>query len=85
MKLYRIPGMPHGASGPSFNDFDFFTPLVDWVEQGKAPSGVAAGITEDNAEAAALGGASFLYCPYPAVTRAGADPAADGEGRYTCR
>lgn len=84
-KLYRIPGMPHGASGPSFNDFDFFTPLVDWVEQGKAPSGVAAGITEDNTEAASLEGTRFLYCPYPSVTRAGADPAADGEGRYTCR
>ncbi|MGC4407404.1 tannase/feruloyl esterase family alpha/beta hydrolase [Rhizobium rosettiformans] len=85
VKFYRIPGMPHGASGPSFNDFDFFTPLVDWVEQGNAPSGVAAGITEDNAEAATLEGTRFLYCPYPAVTRAADDPSAEGEGRYICR
>lgn len=85
VKFYRIPGMPHGASGPSFNDFDFFSPLVEWVEQGKAPSGVAAGITEDNKEAASLVGTGFLYCPYPSVTRAGSDPAAEGEARYSCR
>jgi feruloyl esterase len=85
VKFYRIPGMPHGASGPSFNDFDFFTPLVEWVEQGKAPSGVAAGITEDNKEASSLVGTRFLYCPYPSVTRAGTDPAAEGEARYSCQ
>lgn len=85
VRFYRIPGMPHGASGPSFNDYDFFTPLVEWVEQGKAPSGVAAGITEDNKEAASLVGTGFLYCPYPSVTRAGSDPAAEGAARYSCQ
>lgn len=83
--LYRIPGMPHGAGGPSFDDFDFFTPLVDWVEHGKQPSGVPAGITEDNQEAASLKSTGFLYCPYPLVTRAGSDPTAAGGGRYICR
>ncbi|MDH4413247.1 MAG: tannase/feruloyl esterase family alpha/beta hydrolase [Rhizobium sp.] len=85
VQLYRVPGMPHGAGGPSFNDFDFFTPLVDWVEGGKQPAGIAAGVTEDNKEAASLGGKRFLYCPYPSVTRAGSDAAAEGEARYTCR
>ncbi len=83
--LYRIPGMPHGASGPSFNDFDFFTPLVDWVEGGRQPGGIAAGVTDDNQEAVSLSGSRFLYCPYPSVTRAGSDAAAEGEARYTCR
>ena len=42
--LYRIPGMPHGAGGPSYDDFDFFSPLVAWVEQGAKPESIAAGV-----------------------------------------
>jgi hypothetical protein len=85
VRLYRIPGMPHGASGPSFNDFDFFSPLVEWVENGKAPEAIAAGVTADNEEAAHLRDQRFVYCPYPSVTRASDDPNASGEGRYACR
>lgn len=85
VKLYRVPGMPHGAGGPSFDDFDFFTPLVAWVENGQPPAGIGAGITEGNKEAGSLIGTRFLYCPYPSVTRAGSEPAANGEARYVCR
>ena len=85
VRLYRIPGMPHGAGGPSFDDFDFFAPLVEWVEEGKAPEAVSAGVTESNKEAGALQGQRFVYCPYPSVTRSSDDPSAEGEGRYACR
>ncbi|WP_310220748.1 tannase/feruloyl esterase family alpha/beta hydrolase [Neorhizobium sp. 2083] len=40
VKFYRSPGMPHGAGGPSYDDFDFFSPLVDWVEKGVTPQSV---------------------------------------------
>jgi hypothetical protein len=84
VKLYRIPGMPHGASGPSFDDFDFFSALVGWVEKGKAPEGIAAGITEGNKEAAGLVGKRFLYCPYPQVTRFSGAAGSD-ENRFACQ
>jgi feruloyl esterase len=77
--------MPHGAGGPSFDDFDFFAPLVDWVEKGRAPEGIPAGLTEGNKEAGSLQGQRFVYCPYPSVTRASDDPGAEGEARYACR
>ncbi|MDQ0453812.1 tannase/feruloyl esterase family alpha/beta hydrolase [Rhizobium paknamense] len=69
VRFYAIPGMPHGAGGPSYDDFDFFSPLVDWVEKGKAPEGVKATKTAGNAEAAALSAPDYLYCPYPKVAR----------------
>lgn len=85
VRLYRVPGMPHGASGPSYNDFDFFSPLVAWVEQGKQPEGIVAGITPDNKEAVGLIGTKYLYCPYPSVTKASGDASAQDEKRYACK
>jgi len=72
VKFYRIPGMPHGAGGPSYDDFDFFSPLVAWVEKGVAPQAVPAGVTEKNAEAKSLAGTRYVYCPYPQVARGSA-------------
>ena len=83
VKFYRIPGMPHGAGGPSYDDFDFFSPLVDWVEKGTAPQGVSAGITQKNSEAKALIGARYLYCPYPQVSRV--KTSSTGEKERTCQ
>lgn len=84
-RLYRIPGMPHGAGGPSFDDFDFFSPLVAWVEQGKKPDAIVAGVTAGNKEAAGLAGSRYLYCPYPTVTKASANQSAQDENRYVCQ
>lgn len=83
VKFYRVPGMPHGAGGPSFDDFDFFSQLVAWVEHGKMPDAVAAGITPGNKEAVGLKGKRFLYCPYPQVTRF-TRAAGDDESRFAC-
>ncbi|MBB4007749.1 tannase/feruloyl esterase family alpha/beta hydrolase [Allorhizobium taibaishanense] len=69
VKFYRIPGMPHGAGGPSYDDFDFFTPLVAWVEKGEVPGPVSAGISNGNKEAAGLAPGRTLYCPFPQIAR----------------
>ncbi len=84
-RLYRIPGMPHGAGGPSYDDFDFFSPLVAWVEQGTKPESIAAGVTPGNKEAAHLSGSRYVYCPYPSVTVASGTADAKDEGRYACK
>jgi feruloyl esterase len=84
VRLYRIAGMPHGAGGPSYDDFDFFSPLVAWVEKGEAPKAVAAGVTPGNKEGAGLAGTRYMYCPYPQVARFNGGAAKD-ETRFTCQ
>ncbi|WP_205910491.1 tannase/feruloyl esterase family alpha/beta hydrolase [Rhizobium sp. FY34] len=84
VKLYRIAGMPHGGGGPYYDDFDFFSALVAWVEQSEAPKAVAAGVTAGNKEGAGLTGTRFLYCLYPQVARFNGGTAKD-ETRFTCQ
>jgi len=36
-QLYVVPGISHEGGGPAPHIFDALTPLVDWVENGKAP------------------------------------------------
>ncbi|KUF08718.1 tannase/feruloyl esterase family alpha/beta hydrolase [Pseudoponticoccus marisrubri] len=76
-RLFVVPGMPHGAGGPSTDEMDFFTPLVDWVENGAAPDHVVAGVTARNQEGrATLGNVTRKLCAWPTVARyKGDDPA----------
>lgn len=41
-RLFMAPGMNHCRGGPGPNDWDKLAPLVDWVENGKAPDFVVA-------------------------------------------
>ena len=41
-RLYMFPGVYHCGGGYGPNVFDLLTPLVNWVEQGTAPSSVVA-------------------------------------------
>ncbi|MGH8229122.1 MAG: tannase/feruloyl esterase family alpha/beta hydrolase [Steroidobacteraceae bacterium] len=42
-RLFLVPGMSHCQGGPATLDrFDMLTPLVNWVEHGKAPDAVVA-------------------------------------------
>ena len=41
-QLFMIPGMGHCSGGPGPNEWDKLAPLVEWVENGKAPNHVAA-------------------------------------------
>ena len=41
-RLFLAPGMEHCGGGPGPNEWDKLAPLVDWVEQGKAPDYVVA-------------------------------------------
>lgn len=76
-RFYRVPGMGHCSGGPTADQFDMLTPLVEWVEQGKAPgsivatargAGNAGGV---NAEVPAGWSANRTrpLCPYPKVAR----------------
>ncbi len=41
-RLYLVPGMNHCSGGPATDQFDLLTPLVRWVEEGRAPRSVVA-------------------------------------------
>ncbi|REE22843.1 feruloyl esterase [Paraburkholderia sp. BL27I4N3] len=75
-RLYTIAGMNHCSGGPSTDQFDMLTPLVAWVEQGKAPDSVvatardAANVVPNSDVPAAWGaGRTRPLCPYPKVAR----------------
>ncbi|MFM0056354.1 tannase/feruloyl esterase family alpha/beta hydrolase [Paraburkholderia phytofirmans] len=75
-RLYTIAGMNHCSGGPSTDQFDMLTPLVAWVEQGKAPDSVVATARDasnvvPNSDVPAGWGAGRTrpLCPYPKVAR----------------
>ncbi|MEO5793498.1 MAG: tannase/feruloyl esterase family alpha/beta hydrolase [Rhodoferax sp.] len=41
-RYYPVPGMNHCSGGPTADQFDMLTPLVNWVEKGQAPDSVVA-------------------------------------------
>ena len=76
-RLYRIPGMAHCAGGPSTDQFDMLTALVNWVEKGQAPESVIANARGAGNPSGANPDVppdwsphrSRPLCPYPKVAR----------------
>ena len=77
VRLYPIPGMGHCSGGPATDQADFITPLVDWVERGKAPgsitasargAGNAGGVNAD-VPASWAADRTRPLCPYPSEAR----------------
>ncbi|MET3442826.1 feruloyl esterase [Variovorax paradoxus] len=71
-RFFPVPGMNHCGGGPATDQFDMLTPLVAWVEQGKAPATViararGAGANVVNAELPASWSPTRTrpLCPYP--------------------
>jgi feruloyl esterase len=74
-RYYQIPGMNHCSGGPSTDQFDMLTPLVNWVEKGQAPEAVlasargtgnAGGVNAD-VPATWAPNRTRPLCPYPQV------------------
>jgi feruloyl esterase len=75
-RYYMIPGMGHCQGGNAFDRFDLLGPLVEWVENGKAP--------ERPTAARADGSATRPLCPHPAYPHyTGGDPSRAES--YECR
>ncbi|MFM9967169.1 MAG: tannase/feruloyl esterase family alpha/beta hydrolase [Burkholderiales bacterium] len=65
-KLYLVPNMGHCRGGPAPDQFDFLTPLVDWVERGIAPDTV---IASGRNFASAPVARTHPLCAYPKIAR----------------
>lgn len=76
-RFFRVPGMNHCSGGPSTDQFDVLTPLVNWVEKGQAPASIvasargAANAGGVNADVPASWSASRSrpLCAFPMVAR----------------
>ncbi len=76
-RFYMVPGMMHCSGGDAFDRFDLLSPMVEWVEQGRAPAGLVAARSDGSADQRPL-------CPHPQYPHyTGGDPALAQS--YTCR
>jgi feruloyl esterase len=78
-RLFLVPGMGHCGGGTATLDkFDLLTPLVDWVENGKAPDAVVAtGSSSPNR--------SRPLCAYPQHAHYKGSGDSDSAANFECR
>ena len=78
-RLYMVPGMFHCDGGVGADDVDFMTPLIEWVEAGKAPESVVGRHARD-------GRVRFSrpQCPYPLEARYGGTGPVESAASYSC-
>ena len=70
VRLYRVPGMPHGQGGPSTDQFDMLQPLISWVEKKKVPQSIVAATRAKNPEITArMVDMQRPLCPYPSYAK----------------
>jgi len=91
-RLYMVPGMNHCRGGPSADAVDLLTPLVDWVERGRAPEAVTASVRGPGDAAGAnadlppswSASRTRLLCPWPrAAHYVGGD--VESAASFVCR
>ncbi len=78
-KLYMIPGMFHCAGGVGCDRADWFTPLVEWVEKGIAPSVIAG--------SRVMNGTTLMtrpHCAYPQVPQYKGSGDSNKAESFTC-
>ncbi|NRF70044.1 tannase/feruloyl esterase family alpha/beta hydrolase [Aquincola sp. S2] len=92
-RFYRVPGMGHCSGGPATDQFDMLAPLVEWVENGRAPdqvtataraTGNAGGANADVPAGWAADRARPL-CPFPQVARYKGTGSLESAASFECR
>ena len=67
VRLYAVPGMPHGPGGISPDRFDMLSPLVAWVEESVDPGALIATLRPDREGMPdELAGETRPLCAWPA-------------------
>jgi len=87
-RLFAVPGMNHCSGGPATDQFELLAPLVDWVEQGKAPDAVIA-TARTAAQNAGLGdipaGRTRPLCAYPKVATYRGSGSLEDAASFACK
>ncbi len=80
-RLFMLPGVLHCAGGAGPDVVDWFTPIADWVERGRAPERlIATKLGPDGRPANAR-----PLCPYPQRAVYDGKGSATEAASYTCR
>ena len=93
VRYFPVPGMNHCSGGMTTDQFDMLTPLVNWVEQGIAPTAVnatarGAGNTGGvNAELPKDWAANRTrpLCPYPQYAHYNGSGDIENAANFTCK
>lgn len=92
-RYFPVPGMNHCSGGPSADQFDMLSPLLDWVEKGQAPDSVTASVRG----AGNAGGSNpdlpsdwsatrtRPLCPYPEVAVYTGSGSLESASSFACR
>jgi len=78
-RLYMVPGMFHCQGGLGTDTFDAATPLVNWVESGKAPDQIAASRVVSSKVVR-----TRPLCPYPQTARYKGTGSIDEAANFSC-
>ena len=92
-RFYRVPGMNHCSGGPSTDQFDMLTPLVNWVEKGQAPEGLVASArgagnaagANPNVPADWAANRTRPLCAYPQVARYNGTGDINSASSFSCK
>lgn len=78
-RMFMVPGMFHCGGGIGTSTFDTATPLVQWVEDGKAPASIpAARIVKGQTTR------TRPLCPWPETARYKGSASIDDAANFTC-
>ncbi|TYQ20268.1 UNVERIFIED_ORG: feruloyl esterase [Zoogloea ramigera] len=91
-RYYQVPGMNHCSGGPSAEQFDMLTPLVNWVEKGVAPDSVTAsargagnaGGVNASVPAAWSPARTRPLCPYPKTAKYKGSGSIEDAANFSC-
>lgn len=93
VRHFSVPSMSHCSGGPAADQFDALTPLVQWVEQGKAPQAIVASVRGVgnaggvNAELPKDWAAKRTrpLCAYPAVAKYKGNGSIEDAANFSCQ
>nr|WP_230965869.1 tannase/feruloyl esterase family alpha/beta hydrolase [Burkholderia cepacia] len=70
-RLFPVPGMNHCSGGPSTDQFDMLSMIVNWVEKGVVPDSVRASVSGTSKDLPSTWSKvrSRPLCAYPEVAR----------------
>ncbi|MCC9172966.1 tannase/feruloyl esterase family alpha/beta hydrolase [Arthrobacter sp. zg-Y179] len=68
-RLFMFPGVEHCSGGEGPDSFDVLTPVMAWVESGRAPASIIASKMETADDGAETVSRTRPVYPYPAVAR----------------
>jgi feruloyl esterase len=85
-RFYPVPGMAHCGGGPSTDQFDLFSALVEWVERDRPPQTVIATVRADNRERPDGWSTtrSRPLCDWPKVARHRGNGDIESAASFTC-